>query len=51
MPSTRTPSIADLFVGGNKLRDLFEMFGMGLTDRAGIEKRSSLKDSTEAGIN
>jgi hypothetical protein len=30
MPSTRTPSLADLFVRGNKLRDLLEIVGMVL---------------------
>lgn len=38
MPSTRPPSIADLFVGGDKLRDLFEIVGMVVTNFGGIEE-------------
>jgi hypothetical protein len=38
MPSLRPPSIADLFVGGNKLRDLFEIVGMVVTNFGGIEE-------------
>jgi hypothetical protein len=38
MPSTRPPSIADLFKGGDKLRDLFEIVGMVVTNFGGIEE-------------
>jgi hypothetical protein len=38
MPSRRPPSIADLFVGGDKLRDLFEVVGMVVTNFGGIEE-------------
>jgi hypothetical protein len=38
MPSIRPPSIADLFVGGDKLRDLFETVGMVVTNFDGIEE-------------
>jgi hypothetical protein len=38
MPSIRPPVIADLFVGGDKLRDLFETVGMVVTNFGGIEE-------------
>ncbi len=38
MPSTRPPSIADLFVGGDKLRDLHEVVGLVVTNFGGIEE-------------
>jgi hypothetical protein len=37
MPSNRPYSVADLFVGGGKLRDLFEVVGMVVTNFGGIE--------------
>jgi hypothetical protein len=38
MPNRRPPSIADLFVGGDKLRNLFEVVGMVVTNFGGIEE-------------
>ena len=38
MPSTRPPSIADLFVGGDKLRDLYEVVGLVVTNFGGVEE-------------
>jgi hypothetical protein len=38
MPSVRSPSIADLFVGGDKLRDLHEVVGLVVTNFGGVEE-------------
>src|ERR1700730_11489612 len=38
MPSTRPYSVADLLAGGDKLRDLFEVVGMVVTNFGGIEE-------------
>lgn len=38
MPSVRPPSIADLFVGGDKLRDLHEVVGLVVTNFGGVEE-------------
>jgi hypothetical protein len=37
-PSARPPSIADLFVGGDKLRDLHEVVGLVVTNFGGVEE-------------
>jgi hypothetical protein len=38
MPSTRPPSLIDLFAGGDKLRDLYEVVGLVVTNFGGIEE-------------
>jgi hypothetical protein len=38
MPSTRPPSLIDLFAGGDKLRDLYELVGLVVTNFGGIEE-------------
>jgi hypothetical protein len=38
MSSTRPPSSADLFADGDKIRDLFEVVGMVVTNFGGVEE-------------